>query len=111
MLDPFSAAQKLLMTARCPDCNRQRLELRLHCEMGSGCGYNATCEDCRLEFEVHAGTAPTEIAELLPNLICPECGHKGAVFGMVCQTKTHTCDPVVSCLSCSHIYVTTASAA
>lgn len=109
MLDPFSAAQKLLMKARCPECDKQRLELRLHCEMGSGCVYNATCEDCKLEFEVHAGTAPSEIADLMPNLLCPECGHVGAVFGMVCQTASRTCDPVVTCSSCNHIYVNAAT--
>lgn len=111
MLDPFSAAQKLLMKARCPDCGRQRLELHLHCEMGSGCTYNATCQDCRLEFEVHAGTAPSAVAALLPDLVCPDCGHKGAQFGMMCQTTTRSCDPVVSCRSCDHIYVTTAMSA
>lgn len=70
--------------------------------------YNASCEDCRLDFEVHTGTAPNEIAALLPNLICPECGHRGAAFGMVCQTASRTCDPVVSCSTCNHIYVKSA---
>lgn len=95
----------MLMKASCPEFGKQRLEMRLSCELGTECTCRATCADCHLEFEVQTGSAPSAVAALLPNLVCPECSHKGASFGMVCVTVSRTCEPVVACDKCNHVYV------
>ena len=104
-IEDFANTRVMLAKTPCPACGDNCLELRLFCDRGGGCHNVAVCDRCNIKLEVQVAAFAPELAHLLRDLSCPECGHKAADFAMSCELPTRSCDPSIICIVCGHSYV------
>jgi len=98
----MTATQAALIHARCPLCNSHSFELRLHCEMGSGCSYGAVCAHCELRFDLRGSSLPARYSRMLDNLQCPSCHERGGRVSIACTLASRSCEPVILCRHCDY---------
>ena len=109
-VEQFVNTRVMLAKTPCPACSEHSLELRLFCDRGGSCSNVAVCDKCGIKLEVQVAAFAPQLAHLLSDLTCPDCGNQAADFAMSCELPSRSCDPSIVCIVCGHAYVDRAAA-